>query len=270
MVEVLKSFEWMAGRLHPVVLVVPGLVMVGLGLFAWLAGLHLRRIVLALIGAAAGLLGVFFAGLQDPRVSVPVVAGGAVCGALLPRLTVAVFLAALGAVVPFGFIAGGHSAADRGRAVSPESMGVAAERLSVRESLEVVRVYGVELADRAVAETRRFLPMHWAILASVGSGLLMLSVLFGRLAEAMTCSAVGAVLISVGLVVLLMFKGSAPVTHMEPRAVSCGLVLLGMAVFGTVEQLCLCRPARPEMPPKGRKTPAKRKKGAAGRRRQRG
>ena len=53
MVEILKSFEQVASRFSPAVLIVPGLVMAVLGLVTWLAGMCLRRLVLALVGATA-------------------------------------------------------------------------------------------------------------------------------------------------------------------------------------------------------------------------
>ena len=43
MLEVLESLERLSVRLSPIVLVLPGLVLAGLGLFVWLGGLGFRR-----------------------------------------------------------------------------------------------------------------------------------------------------------------------------------------------------------------------------------
>jgi hypothetical protein len=264
MVEVLKSFESVAGWLHPLVLVVPGLAMVGLGLLAWLAGLWARRVVLALAGAAAGLLVGFGLGVRDPRVLALAVAGGVALGAIVPRVAVAILLAALSVTVAFGIVARGHPIVSQGTLINPEGLDPAAGRFSVSESVDLARVYALDLTDRAAAVGRQFAPGQWAVIASVGSGMLTLGLLFGRLADAFTFSALGAVLVFAGLAALLMFKGSAPVAHMEPQGALYGLVLLGMAVFGTVEQLCLCRPPKQEPNGKGPKPRAKQKEAKGG------
>lgn len=264
MVEILKSFEVVAGWLDPRVLVTPGLAMIGLGLLAWLACLCLRSLVFGLIGAAVGLLASFFVGVQGPSIWVATTAGGAAFGALLPRLSVAVLLTSLGTGIAFVAIATMQPATAQPTLFEAQSLTGTTERFSLPASLEVVRGYGYDLADHVRAIGRRFLPMHWAILASVGSGLLALSVLFGRLADAVTGSLLGAALVFAGLVLLLLFKGSAPVTRIEQNAAFYGLVLLAMAVFGAGEQLILCRRPKQEAKEDGRKSRTKKKEVASG------
>jgi hypothetical protein len=56
----------------------------------------------------------------------------------------------------------------------------------------------------------------------------------------LTCATLGTLLIFTGLVTLLIFKGSAPITLVQRQGAFYGIVLLGMAAFGTLEQLLLC------------------------------
>jgi hypothetical protein len=58
---------------------------------------------------------------------------------------------------------------------------------------------------------------------------------------ALTCSLLGTALVFAGLMLLLMYKGSAPTAHVEQQGAFYALVLLGMAAFGTLEQMLVCR-----------------------------
>ena len=77
MVEILKSFELVASRFSPAVLMVPGLAMVVLGLVAWLGGMCVRRLVLALLGAAAGGIAAVLIHGRNPAVAGLAAGGGA-------------------------------------------------------------------------------------------------------------------------------------------------------------------------------------------------
>jgi hypothetical protein len=255
MVEVLKSFEEVSGWLEPVVLVGPGVVMLAVGLFAWLAGLCVPRVVLGLLGATAGLLaGFYWAGLHTPEILALSTAGGAAFGGLLPRLAVGALLAALGVAIAFVAIGRSQANAAWTSPLDVDKLDPATQQFPVRDSLEIVRGYGHDMGDRVVRVSRSFIPLHWAILASAGSGLVTLGALFRRMAGALACGATGAVLVVAGLVLLLMAKGAAPVAQMEKDGAFYGLIVLGMAGFGAIEQLCLCKPPEPREPePRGRR-----------------
>jgi hypothetical protein len=255
MVEILKTFEQVAVRFSPVVLVAPGLVMVVLGLLAWLAGTSLQRLVLGFFGAGVGALASFFAGAHNPLLFGVAAWIGAAFGAFLPRVFSAALLAVLGMAVTFVILARAPLRASPGTLFTGPEVGQT-EEYTVPESLEVTRAYWTDAADRVRAGAYALAPTRWAILAAVGFGLLVLKLYLDRLAAAATCSALGTVLVFSGLVLLLIFKGSAPVAHIEQQGVSYGLVLVGMVLFGTVEQLVVCR--RPGRAGKGEegKTPA--------------
>ena len=73
--------------------------------------------------------------------------------------------------------------------------------------------------------------------------LLMAGLLFRQLGGALSCALLGTVMIFAGLVLLLIFKGSAPVTRIAGRPLLFGAVFLSMTAFGTLEQGILCRRA---------------------------
>jgi hypothetical protein len=255
MVEIFKSLEQVAVRLSPVVLFVPGLAMVVLGLLAWLAGTCLRRLVLSLFGAGVGALTSLFLETRSPALVAVAVGLGAAFGALLPRVFIAILLSALGTAIAFVILAGAHLLESQGTLFGgpPTEQ---TEQYTVPQSLEVMRAYSLDVADRVQSAARAITPLRWAILAALGAGLLLLGLFFERLATALTCSVLGTLLIFSGLVLPLMFKGSTPVAHIEQQSGSYGLVLLGMAAFGTLEQLLVCRRPRPETEGEAGKTPS--------------
>jgi hypothetical protein len=247
-IEILKSFEQEAGRFSPMVLLVPGLAMVALGLIAWLAGMCLRRLVLAGAGAVAGGLAGWLIHGQNPAVVGLAAGGGAVFVAILPRLFTAVLLAALGVAVAFAVTAGTHLVEGQKTSSGRQDLGRGQERLTVQESLGAVRVFAFDIVGRTESAARELEPANLVLLAAVGLVLLVLGLLLARLAGALVFSAMGTALIFAGLIVLLIFKGSAPIAFVQKQGAFYGLVLFGMAAFGTLEQLVLC-----PSPKRGRK-----------------
>ena len=240
MIEILNSFEQEASRFDPAVLVAPGLTLVALGLVVWLAGMCLRRLILALVGAAVGAVAGWFLSGQNPVLVGVAAGGGAVFGAIVPRLSTAIVLAAFGVALTFTVATQTHLAEGTVTPFARPDAGRGQEKLSTQDSLGAVRVLASNLIGCVEATARDVELVHWAIIGAVGLGLLALGLLFTRLAGALVFSSLGTMLVFTGLVVLLIFKGSAPIAFVQKQAAFYGLVLLGMAAFGTLEQLVLC------------------------------
>jgi hypothetical protein len=247
-IEILRSFEQEAGRFDPAVLVAPGLALVALGLVVWLAGMCLRRLVLALVAAAVGAMAGWLFNGSNPVLVAVAAGGGAVFGALVPRLSTAIVLAAFGVAVAFVVMTQTHLAEGTATPFVRPDAGRGQEKLSPQDSLGAVRVLASNVIGCVKSAARELEPANWAILGAVGLGLLVLGLLLVRLAGALVFSSLGTALIFVGLIVLLIFKGSAPIAFVQKQAAFYGLVLLGMAAFGTLEQLVLC-----PSPKRGRK-----------------
>ncbi len=240
MVEILKSFEQVASRFSPPVLMVPGLAMVALGLVAWLGGMCVRRPVLALFGAAAGAIAAVLIQGRYAAVIGLAAGGGALVGAILPRLSTAILLASLGMAVTLAFVATTPAVAEYKLMSGPVEPEQEQEKFPLRESLDGVYAYALNIADSIRSAFCELERPDQAILGAVGLVLLVLGLFFVRLAGALTCSALGAALVFAGLTALLILKGSNPIALMEQQGRFYGLVLLGMTAFGTLEQLVLC------------------------------
>jgi hypothetical protein len=240
MVEILKSFEQVAGRFSPSVLMVPGLALVAAGLVAWLGGMCVRRPMLALFGAAVGAVAAVLVYGWNPTVAGLAALVGALLGAFLPRLSTAILLASFGVGVGLAVMAGPPAAVEPKTVSRPPESGQEQERFTVRDSLDGVRAHALNIADGIRSAFGRLERPSQGLLVALGLVLLVLGLSLVRLAGALTFSAWGAALVFAGLTALLILKGSDPITLMERQGRFYGLVLLGMTAFGTLEQLVLC------------------------------
>lgn len=66
----------------------------------------------------------------------------------------------------------------------------------------------------------------------------------GHLIPALCCAALGTILIFTGMVLLLLYKGSVPISHISSRQPFYAVVFAAMIAFGTLEQLLFCRYTR--------------------------
>ncbi len=67
---------------------------------------------------------------------------------------------------------------------------------------------------------------------------------FPRLTSALCCATSGTILVFAGMILLLLYKGSMPVTVICQRGSLYTGIFIAMAAFGTIEQLLFCRSVR--------------------------
>ena len=243
MVEILKSFEQAATRLSPIVLVLPGLLSAALGLFIWLGGLGFRRLLLAVTGALVGAFCTLCVVGENPGGMVLLGLLGAFIAVVFQRFFAAVLLAALVGLAAFSIAAWPLLLLEQGTLAGQQDAAPEGQTLAVRDSLDIARTYALDVADGARHAGRQLVASRWAVVATATFAALLVGLLFRHLGGALACAILGTALIFAGLVLLLMFKGSAPVTRIEARGPFFGLVFVAMVTFGTLEQWILCRRA---------------------------
>ena len=243
MLEILKNFEQAATRFSPVALIVPGLILVILGLFVWLGGLGFRRLVLAPLGMLVGGLGGLALWPQYPEMAGLLALAMALAAAFVQRGFAALLLGALSLSMAFVVVARPFLAESHGTLIAAGVSGPDGPRLTNREGLDVIRATAIDLLDAGRRAAGQLAAPRWAVIAAAGAGSLTLGLLFRHLGSALSCAILGTTMIFSGLVLLLVFKGSTPVTYMEHRAGFFAVVFVAMATFGTAEQLVLCRRA---------------------------
>ncbi len=242
MFELVQKFEQLAVWLNPFLLVGTGLVCFLAGLFVWLGGLGFRALLAGIAGIAAGCVcGVFIDSQSVPLVMVLGVVGGA-AAIIFERVFIMVLVAALAAAFCISILARPYlEEADR---IMPTNKFATQNRnasYTLKESVEIVKAYAGDFSTRIKTLCSHFSIVEWAITAAVGIVFLLAGYFFWRLTSALCFGAVGTALCFFGMVLLLLYKDSAPLSHIYNRSLFYLTVFLAMTAFGTVIQLLLCK-----------------------------
>ncbi|HUV63495.1 MAG TPA: hypothetical protein VMW24_06320 [Sedimentisphaerales bacterium] len=248
MLEILQNFESTVGeaaRLRPLVLIGLGAAAVGVGLFVWLGGLSLRKLWVAIAGAVAGgILGFVLIGNGvAPTAASAVVA--AVIARVFERVFITVLAAALAGAIGFAVLAGPYI--ESPQAVSAANHdGASARTTTGRDAagMEELKAYALDVGGSIKRAAWQMPVQKWAIIALLAVIVLVGGFALWRPTAALCFSVLGTILISVGMILLLLYKGAGPVSRISSRPLIYAGVFTAMALFGTVEQLLLCRGAK--------------------------
>lgn len=244
MLEILQNFESTVGgaaRLSPGVLIGPGAAAVVVGLFVWLGGLGLRKLFVAIAGViGGGILGlVLIDGGLVPTVATAVVT--AVIARLFEKVSLAMLAAALAASIGFAVLAGPY--VERSQPVNtaePNELS-AGSTGDGNKNMEELKAYAVDVGKKLKQAAWRMPALRWGIIALLALLFFAGGFAFWRLNAAICFSVLGTMLIFAGMILLLLYKGSEPVGRISGRPLFYAGVFTAMAVFGTLEQLLLCR-----------------------------
>ena len=242
MLEVLKDFEQSAGQLSLIIIAIPALASVILGLLMWLGGLAFRRFLLGAAGALAGAACGFFAMGHNLIATVALTVIATIAAVALERLFLSVLAAVLAVVFVLGVLE--RPQAGMGQESVSSTQGSATKpitALSIAESAKTLRKYAVDLGSAARQTCRSIPGQHWAAAGLAGVVFLIAGLKLPRFAGAWAFSALGAAAIFAGIIVLLSYKGSTPISSIRERGPYYGAVFAAMAGLGTVEQLLLCK-----------------------------
>jgi hypothetical protein len=238
MFEIARQFEQTAVRFEPVVLIGPGLAAVLLGLFVWLGGLGFRRTLVAIVGAVSGGVCGFFIGGQNV-VRAMISAGlTAVIAVLLERIFIATLAGLLAAVLGFAILAGPYIE-KTGEATSIEWDRT--QNFSARQSVETAEVYIAGFAAETERIFSKMVVYERAIIAAMVVIFAAAGFFCRRLASAFCCAALGTILIFTGMILLLLYKGAAPISRICQNQLYYLGVFAAMTAFGMTEQLLLCK-----------------------------
>jgi len=241
MFEVFGYFEQVAVRFSPVVLVVPGLVAVLLGLFVWLGGLGFERALAAVAGAVSGGICGFFVVDRGFIFTALLAGAGAFIAIKFERKFIVLLTAVLAAALGFAVLTGPYIGSGGSLERSPEyKIQSRAATMGVRPSLETAKVYAADFRA-TVKQTYLHMPAYkWAVIIALVLIFIAAGIYFWRLTSALCCATLGTILIFAGMILLLLYKGSAPISDIYRR----GSFYLGVfgatTAFGTIEQLLVC------------------------------
>jgi hypothetical protein len=209
MLEIALNFEETAAGFEPLVLIVPGLLAVLVGLFIWIGGFGIRKVLVAVIGAVSGwACGFSIAGGHIILVVVLAVVA-AVVAVIFEDVFMRILAVGLATVCGFAVLAGPY----------------------IKGSFNFA----------AIEEACSQMPLFaWAIIAALAVIFIVAGIFFWRLTLALCCAALGTILIFAGMIALLLYKGAMPISGISCRIPFYAAVFMAMIAFGTIGQLLLC------------------------------
>jgi hypothetical protein len=245
MLEIAQHFEETSVWFSPVVLIGPGAAAVLTGLFIWLGGLGLRRILVAIAGAFSGGVCAFF--ITGGNITLAVVSAGlAVFIAIMFEVIfITLLTGALAAALGFAVLVGPYiENPDSLRPYPAYKTQNVAEPLSVGQTVEIVKVYAADFSTE-IKEACSQMPVYsWAIITALAIIFVAAGFFFWRLTLALCCATLGTILIFAGVISLLLYKGAVPISDIWRRAPLYAAIFMAMIVFGTIVQLLLCQRIR--------------------------
>ena len=239
MLDIARDFETTAPGLGAAV-VVPAVVLVAAGIIAWLTGSALRRQLSAVAGAIGGAIAGFFIFGGGLPATIACSITAAILAAGLERLFSVVLTTALALAVTLSILAvySGHTKDIIKHPPIPLNDGTV---VTVRPAPDTLVQYAAALAERTAGQWMT-VPLGGRITAAVITGAFALAaVFFPRLASAMCWSTVGTTFIFAGMIMLLAYKGSNPISNIAGRGLFYTAIFGAMTWFGTAEQIVLCR-----------------------------
>jgi hypothetical protein len=229
-----------AARFGTSVLMGSGVAILLLGLLIWLGGLGLRKILISLAGLVSGIVvGLFVVGRNLFSASLSAALAGLIA-LIFEKVLVVLLAAALAAAVAFAVMAEPYF--EHAETITAHNETSAqTTTTSVDEILQELKTFGLDAGGK-IKQAGTKIPVYiWAIIAAPALIFLICGVVLWRFTSALFFSVLGAMVIFVGMILLLLSKGTEPVSHIRGKPLIYAAVFLAMAAFGTIEQLLLCK-----------------------------
>jgi hypothetical protein len=245
MFEAIKYYQNLAERFQSQILIVPGMVIVLIGLCIWLAGLRWRRILGAIVGGiilAAIVLGFSNYGFQAVFAVAFI---GAAIGAVADKVVIGIFGTLAAAAIVLVILSVSMPKPQDGVFIPEYAYPQLPEYEqndktiptadAVKLTANMVLYFGYKAIDNI--KTASFVAF-----AATGVTLLVIGIaafLMPRIFISLVSSSLGSAVIFTGMILLLFYKGSKPVNCIAEKDRFYIMVLASMAVFGALVQLIL-------------------------------
>jgi hypothetical protein len=243
MFELLQSFEQTAARFSPIVLIGPGVAVVLIGLFVWLGGLGFRRVLAAVLGAITGwICGFFIVGRNMMAASTSAVVA-AVIAIIFQRIFITILAALLAVVLTFFVFTGICPEVIEATKDVPITAPEVTEQhvvIGIRHTPVVIKAYIADFTNMVKEAAWHMRTSGWATMAGLAVVLLIAGLFLRRLTSALCCAVLGTILVFAGMIWLLLYKGSLPISKVCDKPLYYAAVFGAMVVFGTIVQLLLC------------------------------
>lgn len=242
MFNICLNFEHQAGSFSSIVLIAPGLIAVIAGLFVWIGGIGFRRTLIAIVGAVAGaVLGLFISG-RNPLLIITSAFIAAFAAVVLEKIIITVITALLAAILAFTVLTALNVESYPNAPQNPQYQNTGDNvTLSTKQSIEMINAFAMDFTNQVKNDSRKLPPYAWIIIAASALMFVFVAFYFWRLASALCCATLGTIIIFAGMILLLLYKGAAPITHIFNNNAFYGIVFAAMTAFGAIAQLALCK-----------------------------
>jgi len=122
-----------------------------------------------------------------------------------------------------------------------DEVSVQGPAIGVRESAEIMKAHIIVLSQKIKYAGLQMPVYDWLIIAVSVLIFIVAGFLLWHLASALCYSVLGTVLVFTGMILLLLHKGAVPVSRICSKPSFYATIFIIMAVFGTLEQLLLCK-----------------------------
>ena len=270
MFDALVYYQSLAQKFQSRLLIGTGIVIVLVGLCIWLAGLRFKCVVSAIVGAVVAAAGVSAFGDYPAKILLIACGIGIIVGAAAGRFILGIFAALVGGLLAITIISGGLQPADTGqaeffdaRSVKPNEVtaddfvsssayptwpeyqqkGIVIQTPAAMDITVKMFAHIIGLAKKTVLSA--------GIAAYGGAAGAVLAVVFfcfvmPRFFVAVVSAGLGSAVVFAGMIILLFYKGSEPISMLAAKLQFYGIAFGAMTAFGTIMQLLLV-PAKPEI-----------------------
>lgn len=242
MLEITRYFEQAATQFNTIVLVGLGITAVLLGLFIWLGGLGLRKQLLIAVGALCGGLCAFLTSGHNITLTVFAAAIAAVIATKFEKIFLAVLTGTLAVALSFAIMTRPYMNKSEHSAQTTQNQSqIHGQTYTIQQTMQVLKAYTHDLGSMIKHACLQMPPYYWLIILALAVIFTIVGFFFWTIASALCCATLGTISIFFGMTMLLLFKASAPLTAICTRTPFFMFVFAAMVIFGTLEQLMLCK-----------------------------
>jgi hypothetical protein len=236
MLDVFQTFEKSCLSMAPEFIVPLGISLTGVGICMWLGGLAWNRITGALLGAMLSGICVLFLAPMTTEIQLTVIGVAAVIGMIFNKPVIIVSGGILAGIIALIIFAG----AIEFESSVPTASVNSETGLDVKQSATLANGWAKYYTQNIYTSLSRTEGLQKLIASGITLTVILIAIALRKLVAAMSCSAIGTIVVFSGMITLLLYKGSQPLTHIFSRPAFYSASAVCMIVFGTVVEMLLC------------------------------
>jgi hypothetical protein len=197
----------------------------------------------AVLGAVSGGVCGFFVSGQNQAFAALGAIVACLISVIFERFFITILAAALAAVFAFAVLAIPYIDAEQyniGQSAEHQVQNTD-EPLNPSQTIDTMVAFAEDFSGKVKQIFSQMPVYNWVIIAASVIIFMIAGFFLWRLTSALCCAAFGTLLVFCGLILLLLYKGSRPVSHIVQKPTFYGGILLAMIAFGTIVQFLFCQ-----------------------------